>query len=81
MTMEGIPEKVTEAQRKSDSEALARMGAKGGIHAGLMNTDRKSKREKDLEVFMAQQEQIHYHISDEGDVLPPDPKIVDKFEH
>lgn len=77
--MEGKPEQVRTAQCKEDSQTLAAMGMKGGIHAGLMNKDRKSEREKDLETFMAQQEQI-YHVDDEGDVLPPDPKITEKFE-
>lgn len=76
--MERKPEAVREAQRKTDAEALAHMGARGGIHAGLMNADRKSKQEQDLDAFMARQEQI-YRI-DEGDVLPPDPKIVESFE-
>ena len=56
------------------------MGAKGGIHAGLMNADRKEQKEKDLEAFLAKQEQI-YKINDEGDVLPPDPKDIDSFKH
>lgn len=78
--MEGKPENVRDAQLDANYEALAHMGAKGGIRAGLLSADRKSKREKDLDSFMAQQEQI-YRVDEEGDVLPPDPKIVDTSEH
>jgi len=70
--MEGKPREVSDAQRNQDSEALAAMGAKGGIHAGLFNADRKNRAKEDLERFMAAQGQI-YQMNDEGDVLPPDP--------
>lgn len=78
--MEGKPEQVRNAQRKEDSEALRAMGAKGGIHAGIMNADRKARTQEDLDAFMARQEQI-FQINDEGDVLPPDPEIIDSFKH
>lgn len=55
------------------------MGAKGGIRSGLLNVDRKSKQEKDLDSFMASQVKL-YHVNDEGDVLPPDPHIIDALE-
>lgn len=78
--MEGKPEQVRDAQRENNSEALAAMGAKGGIHAGLLNADRKNKATEDMEKFMAAQGQI-YQMNEEGDILPPDPSITPPTKH
>jgi hypothetical protein len=71
--MEGKPGDVRDAQKRGDSDALTAMGTKGGIHAGLMNADRKNQKDKDLDAFLAKQNAI-FHINDEGDVLPPNPE-------
>jgi hypothetical protein len=78
--MEGRPEHVRKAQVTGDAEALSHMGARGGINAGLLKADRRQQQEKDLQAHLAQQEQL-YHISDEGDILPPDPEIEGTFKH
>lgn len=69
--MEGKPERVRDAQRANNAEALATMGARGGINAGLLNADRKNRTKEDMDKFMAAQAQI-YTVSGEGDILPPD---------
>jgi hypothetical protein len=71
--MERKPEQVSDAQKRNDPEALSAMGTKGGIHAGLMNADRKQQKEKDLNAFFEKQAEI-YQVNDEGDVLPPETK-------
>lgn len=78
--MEGKPEHVRNAQRANDTEALRAMGAKGGVHAGLLNADRRNKEMEDMEKFMAAQGQI-YQMNEEGDILPPDPSVTPPTKH
>lgn len=71
---------VRKALEQGDVEAHKKMSSKGGINASLLNADRKNQQEKDLDAFLARQQEI-YQMNDEGDILPPDPKEPDTFKH
>lgn len=85
--MEGLPASVRDALNRGDVEAHKNISAKGGRKASIANDKardieklKEEDRKKDFGKHLAQQEQL-YHISDEGDVLPPDPEIEDTFKH
>ncbi|HCR52082.1 TPA: hypothetical protein DIV48_00350 [Candidatus Kaiserbacteria bacterium] len=69
--MERKPEKVRQAQLADDTEKLSKMGAEGGIRAGLRRAYKKTLEKEEF----SQREKL-YHVNEEGDVLPPDPNIV-----
>lgn len=78
MTFEGRPEEVQKARLSGDSETLSHMGKKGA--------EAKRERKRQRALILAEQlardarnhaienDREHYRISEEGDVLPPDPK-------
>lgn len=77
--MEGKPEKVKRARLAGDIEKLSKMGAGGNIRSELRNAYKKTMEKELADKEFAERERI-YHVSAEGDVLPPDPDIVASLE-
>ena len=73
------PKEVREAQLKNDLPALRRMGKKGGENAAFNRDLRKAKKQEELKKLALEQARS-YTISPEGDVLPPDPNIIEALE-
>ena len=71
-----MPKQVKDAALQADHDALVAMGTEGGIRSGLIRADREAQKAKDFAAHEAAQEAL-YHVSPEGDILPPDPKIVE----
>lgn len=55
------------------------MGTEGGIRAGLRRAHKKTLEREQKDEEIAERERI-YHVSEEGDVLPPDPDILATLE-
>ena len=73
--MERMPREVKDALERGDEKALRNMASKGGKHAAALRALEKGERIKKLNDLAAEQERL-YHLSSEGDVLPPDPHVL-----
>lgn len=73
------PEKVRTAQIKGDHRALSVMGKKGGEHAAINRDLKKAKEEEWLREAAIEQAKL-LSLSPEGDVLPPDPTIIENLK-
>lgn len=75
------PKKVQDAvlNAENTAEALSAMGRRGSQHATELKDIRKEKVATD-QLEAALERAKTYAISAEGDVLPPDPSVIQNFE-
>jgi len=72
------PQQVRDAILRGDGEMLRAMAQAGGVEGGKKSAQRADLRalgEAQRAEEFAQNERL-YHVSEDGDVLPPDPNIT-----
>ena len=74
-----VPKEVQEARIRGDHQALSQMGRIGGEHAAALKLIEK-KKGMQHSVEAALHEATMGEISSEGDVLPPNPEIIESLE-
>ena len=76
--MEKMHQAVKKARLAGDHEALSRMGKKGGEQAAIKRALRKEALERRLKELALEEAKL-YSVSPEGDILPPDPNIIESL--
>jgi hypothetical protein len=71
---EHLPKEVREKLEQGDFKALSRMGRKGAEHSAQSRAFQKAARDEELAKLALEQARL-YRVTEEGDILPPDPNI------
>ncbi len=72
MRTERRPKQVEDARRSGNHDALSRMGRKGAIVSAESKRLQKEEEERIERDALLEQSKL-YSVSEDGDVLPPDP--------
>lgn len=73
------PPEVKDALYRADHDALSRMGRKGALAAEETKRLKKAEKEARLQEAAAAQAEV-LSLSPDGDVLPPDEKIIASYK-
>lgn len=80
MRNEGRPKQVQDALWHADQNALSAMGRKGGRQAAENRALREAERNERVQEIILEKARTET-ITNDGDVLPPDPNIIADLEN